>query len=360
MTKTHVKDPFESWKWWQRFKIDSDSWREAALADITELRGRMGFLQAKHRGHHGTHGGVPWRPRRPEEDITSLLNAVDKSLKNAKAAALYPRVLSGIAAERAREQIDAARLLLFECADEDELPALGREALALARQHLGADDPRRTELEATLHPNRPIDLTERHRDIAISAMRAALASAGTEQYQARSFRLVLRATFWMLFTTAVALAVFGALRPKVLQVCFHRDETVTHPIFICAGSEHVPNAYDVLVVELIGTAAAALTASFVLRNLDGTATAYSIPFALALVKLPSGAISAIIGVIFLGAGMIPGISRVLTREEVFAWAAIFGAGQQIVTRLLDAKGREVLDNIRGAEKRSPSAGSSQG
>ncbi|MFF5039741.1 hypothetical protein [Streptomyces nigra] len=330
-------DPFESWKWYQRFKIDSDSWREAALADIAELRARAAYWSQQ-----------PTTP--PNVSTQPLINEIEQTLNNAEEAARYPAVLSGTAAERAREQIDAARLLLFQAAPETELPGLGREALALARQHLGVSDPRRSQLEELLDPKGPNDLLPAQKDIAISAMRAALAAAGTEQYQARSFRLVLRATFWLLVAVAVALVVFGALRPRVLQLCFHKDEAATHPIFICAGSEHVPNGYDIFIVELIGVAAAALTASFVLRRLDGTATAYSIPFALALVKLPSGAISAFIGVIFLGAGIIPGIGEIVTREEVYAWAAIFGAGQQVVTRLIDIKGREVLGNIRGADR----------
>lgn len=317
--------------------LDSESWREAIRADAEELHARNEVLKIKNK----------------KSELVPLFDDVNRCLTAANEAARNLRIFSGTDPERAREQLDTARLLLLEATeDEEDLKAWGPDVSAMVRQHLGTSDPRRQELERVLTQGQcvAVDLSAKHKGKAVAALRAAQAAAATEQNQARSFRIVLRMLFWILSFIAVAIGVFGALRPKVIEICFHEPvKTPKAQALVCAGSESIPNSYDVLVVELIGVAAAALTASFVLRRLDGTATAYSIPFALAMVKMPSGAISAFIGIVFLGAGVVPGVGPEITREEVFAWAAIFGAGQQFVTRLIDMKGREVLDNVRGAK-----------
>jgi hypothetical protein len=64
----------------------------------------------------------------------------------------------------------------------------------------------------------------------------------------------------------------------------------------------------VLVVELVGLAAAAVATASSLRWIRGTSTPFNIPVALAILKLPSGALTAFLGVLLVRGEFIPGLS----------------------------------------------------
>ncbi|WP_405767468.1 hypothetical protein OHU34_19355 [Streptomyces sp. NBC_00080] len=313
------------------------SWQQFALARIHELEARE-------------------EAARCQENISAkterLLDGVSRNLDYAKDGAERSRsIRTGPALERTWNHIYAAQILLLEVVENGDLPAWGWEILAMARQHLGSTDPRRMRLEEILiQPEEMKPLAPEDREIAVQTLRAAQDASSVEKMQARSFRAILVATTIILMAVAAGLAVFGYFLPNVMQMCFHTDTIGTK--LICAASEtRKPGPYDTLAVEVIGLAAAALTAAFTIRKLDGTSTPYSIPFSLALLKLPAGAISAVIGLELIASGILPGVIRPITREDIFAWAVIFGASQQILTRYIDAKGREVLDNVRGSESK---------
>jgi hypothetical protein len=168
---------------------------------------------------------------------------------------------------------------------------------------------------------------------------------------------VFAATF-VLFVLACGLVALGVTSPGALNLCFSPSATQSQPgisalnvasaLTACPSSDTGPaGPYDVLVVELIGMTAAALTAAVALRGIWGTATPYSIPFALTLLKLPAGAVSALLGLMLFNAALIPGLNRLATQGEILAWAAILGIGQQALTRFVDQKGQSVLNAIQG-------------
>ena len=49
------------------------------------------------------------------------------------------------------------------------------------------------------------------------------------------------------------------------------------------------------------------------------------PLALSSLKLPAGAVSAVLGLILINGGLIPGLDKLNTPGEILAWAALFGA-----------------------------------
>src|SRR5690606_15318241 len=118
----------------------------------------------------------------------------------------------------------------------------------------------------------------------------------------RSFRLVLLGTAALLGVAAVGLGVLAWQRPDVLSVCFEPQDGVvcptgTHPT--AAGAQAAAGTWDVVTVEVVGLVAAALAAARSLRDARGSATPYGVPVALALVKLPSGAITAVVGLLLM-------------------------------------------------------------
>jgi hypothetical protein len=100
---------------------------------------------------------------------------------------------------------------------------------------------------------------------------------------------------------------------------------------------------DVILIELIGLAAATLAAAAAVRRIHGTSTPYGVPFAVAVVKLPSGALTAALGLLLMRADFIPGLSALDSPAQIIGWAIIFGYAQQLFTRLVDQRAQTVLD-----------------
>jgi hypothetical protein len=110
---------------------------------------------------------------------------------------------------------------------------------------------------------------------------------------------------------------------------------------------------DLLVVELVGLTAAAVATVGAIRSLRGSSERHGLPVALAVLKLPTGAITACLGLLLMRGQFIPGLSALDTSAQILAWALIFGYAQQVFTRLVDRQGNAVLDAVRGANKPPP-------
>jgi hypothetical protein len=110
---------------------------------------------------------------------------------------------------------------------------------------------------------------------------------------------------------------------------------------------------DVLLVELVGLIAAALAAAAALRRIHGTSTPYGVPFAVAVLKLPSGMLTAALGLLLIRADFVPGLSALDTPAQIIGWAIVFGYAQQLFTRFVDARAQTVLDTATGNEPCCP-------
>ena len=93
--------------------------------------------------------------------------------------------------------------------------------------------------------------------------------------------------------------------------------------------------------------------SFTLRRIKGSAERYGLPVSLAGLKLPTGAITAFLGLLLMRGQFVPGLSALDTSAQILAWALVFGYAQQLFTRLADQQGQTVLDNVRGADRPRP-------
>ncbi len=51
------------------------------------------------------------------------------------------------------------------------------------------------------------------------------------------------------------------------------------------------------------------------------------PFALIARELPTGALTAVLGLLLLRGGFVPGLSALDSTGQILAWALIFGAAQ---------------------------------
>lgn len=268
--------------------------------------------------------------------------------------------------------------------------------LAHVRAHLPSDDPRRVRIEelyewATAHwsnnqPPRgipkirkqdPEKLPARDRDAMVSAVREASSQARREVTRVRSYRNLLWVTAMLLVLSATGMIVLGALSPSTVPLCFNPTGLVVCPtedrdIRGQAGSAGQPpeeltpaqqekvenvmrrtaNPWDIAVVELVGLLGAALAVGHSLRRMRGTSTEFSLPVALAALKLPTGALTALLGLLLMRGGFVPGLTALDNPAQILAWAIIFGSAQQLVTRFVDQRAQGILEDVGRPDERT--------
>src|SRR4029453_805939 len=177
---------------------------------------------------------------------------------------------------------------------------------------------------------------------------------------------------------AIGVAITGLLRPTLIPLCFAPQEAGKTTV-VCPTAESLPfvptgepeqkgvptnnidfvvkltaKPLDLMVVELVGLTAAAIATAAAIRRIKGSSERYGLPVALAALKLPTGAITAFLGLLLMRGQFVPGLTALDTSAQILAWALVFGYAQQLFTRLVDQQGQTVLDNVRGADQPQPS------
>lgn len=213
---------------------------------------------------------------------------------------------------------------------------------AHVRQHLPVDDPRRAGMEELMKPGSREDPSESARESIVQAVRAASAEARREFTRVRSFRnLVLLSAVLMALIEAVA--CWGWAAPGHVALCFSPPE---QQALVCPTGDQ-PHQADLLLIEFVGLVAAAVSGATSLHNATGSATRLGLPVALAVLKLPTGALTAFLGLMLMRGGFVPGLSALDSPPQIIAWAIVFGAGQQLVTGLIDRQANNVLNQVAG-------------
>lgn len=352
----------------------SRPWREGAITRVNELDAILRWLVQQ--------------PDVPAPE--TLVQAVDRHLGIAREAAQSDhhvwRSLTGATLERAASNIDAAEAHLLRIAGDDYLRGQMPSFLAHVGRHLAQSDPRRVAIEEiATSPAAPKGravlngfssspaITDQQRNRIVAAVRAASSEAVREQLRACSFRNVLVVTALILMLLASGVALLGFLDPARVPLCFSpsQDGSITVVCPTATSKEEIPTAqagtgttpeqslsdiddviratadpFDVFTVEALGLVAAALASAVALRGLRGSSEPFGLPLALALLKLPSGALTAVLGLLLMRGGFVPGLSALDTSAQILAWAVLFGYAQQVFTRLVDQQAHTILDSIR--------------
>ncbi|WP_257457744.1 hypothetical protein [Archangium lipolyticum] len=267
---------------------------------------------------------------------------------------------SGVFIDTIETSLHAAQCLMLRYMPLGDLEARLPELIAIIREHLPAQDPRRVAVEELLQaPHASSLLTEPKRETVATAVEAALAAQEQEQVRVRSFRNIVYGVTACLTLLAVGLGILMAANPKLMPICFQPQGQIVCP----SASQPVPSHVedpdplfaelatraDYFVIELVGLTAAAVAAAASLRQLRGTSVPYSVPLALSLLKLPTGALTAVLGLLLMRGQFIPGLSALDTSAQIIAWAIVFGYAQQLFTRLVDQRGQALLNSVGGAE-----------
>jgi hypothetical protein len=384
----------------ERFRLikpRATPWREIALTQRTEIHGLAKSFAAR----ESTGPNTQSLCHAIDLHLCAVQQAVTgRDLRFYQRPAAY---MLGACAERAFGNLDKAEFFLLRLAPDDyvigQLPSL----YAQVRSHLRPGDPRLDDMKVITERYAPVapkpnakqvserqpELSQGDREAIAASFDAMSTVARREVARVRSFRNTLLVTAAALWLAVAVLTIISIDRPALLPMCFMLPESTavcpTHTgpqggaVALAAernqppypgydrisrlhGSRAVARAAneaeiddlvlrqtaargDVALIELVGIIAAAVAAAVALRSMNGTATPYSLPMALAFLKVPTGALTAVLGIVLLRGEFIPGLTALDTPGQIVAWAAVFGASQQLVTRLVDQRAQETLDKV---------------
>lgn len=242
-----------------------------------------------------------------------------------------------------KAEVEAMRLY-----NQDEVSAEIPAALSRVEVALNRDDPVLSEARTLLElpPGRQLQTLLR------KVVEAGYDASDRQLARIRNLRNVLLIATLLI---AVLDGVFGwiaFLTPSSLPLCFEPPAgTGTGTAVIACptgdGIGRQPDRLDMVVVALLGLLGGSLAAAVSIRNMRGTATPYDIPVCLALLKVPTGALTAVGALIAIRGEFVPGLSALDSQEQILAYALVFGYAQQLLTGLIDSRAREILDNFAG-------------
>jgi hypothetical protein len=321
------------------------AWREQALTRVAEMTSLLDRFDSQPMNDGNMTAAAP---HSTFDD--AILGHLDEAFRAAQQNSRWWDMKNGAVIERAMSNLDAAEALLLWRAPLPYLKGQVPHLWAHIRQHLPAVDPRRLRVQEVIGRSSDEDLDDNDKELLIQGVRAASSEARREFTRVRSFRNTLLTTAVLMTVIAVAVAVWGSLRPNDLAICFTPATGRVCP----AGGD--PLGTDMFLLEFIGMVSGAVSGSFSLRHMSGTSTRLGLPVALAVLKLPTGALTAFLGLLLMRGEFVPGLSNLDSSAQILAWAVVFGAAQQLVTGLIDKQADTVLNQIAGkAHQTSPIA-----
>ncbi|MFC6080356.1 hypothetical protein [Sphaerisporangium aureirubrum] len=269
---------------------------------------------------------------------------VDVALDYANERQGWRRWLTGQVIEGAWSNLYSATVLLYGLLPADELDARAPEVMATGRAYLPADDARLQRLAARVAAG---DIGERDRSLLQSVLRAAYTAASVESGRVRSFRNMLLGGVAILTLIVSGLVTLAAVWPSWLPMCGNGTLLATlgpRP----AMSQVCPTGYgqasrgDVPLVALLGMLGAALATAASLSTRSELSTRYSLAVAQNLLKVPAGVATAILGLLILNSGFVPGFTGLSSQTAILVWAMVFGYAQQVVTRFVDQRANSLM------------------
>jgi hypothetical protein len=334
-------------------ELTTAPWREQALTKIGEQRFVLEWMSQA--------AGA--------QAISDEIRSTIHDHWDAAEAAAKRRSRRGASVERVTSHLNAVDADLLRLAPPSyifgQIPAL----LERVRKCLPEDDTRRTRLEQLAAQPNLTNLSDFDRDLVVAARHAAAAEARREVTRLRSFRNVLLITAAVLAIAVTAVAVFAFVWPDKVPMCFSPNGSTVcttsttaipgastdsgaagqpstiSPARIDAAMRSAASGWDIAVVLAVGLLAAALAAAAALRRIRGTSTPFGLPVALALLKLPTGALTAVLGLILMRGEFVPGLSALDSSGQIVSWAVVLGYSQQLLTRFVDQRAQTVLDNF---------------
>jgi hypothetical protein len=330
--------------------LRSSTWARDVKVEITRIEHQLRIALVSHHSPEDRQIGEAIRAHLQEaEDMISRRRWI---------AALFSPFdwYRGTSIEQAYRSLHAARVFLVELVAEEDLDALVPGVLARVQSCLPATDPQRIELEKL--PNAD---PKTKRAKLVRALERGFAASDEAHANIRRFRNVVLCSAVLITLVTFLLVHEVGQHPTAVPLCFRPDITAAQaaslPVNQQAGSSRTvcpsgeqevgeapqsPSEFDIWIVAGLGLLGGGLSSAVSVRKMAHTAAPYDVPLALALLKLPTGALTAVAGIILLGGGFVPGLSELDTQRQILAYSLIFGYAQQLATRYLDERATTLL------------------
>jgi hypothetical protein len=273
--------------------------------------------------------------------------------------------LNGSMIEAAWAEIHEADVQLIELFNDDHLIGRIPEVLGTVRAYLPPEDTRRIALEAWSKAFTGTVVDHEHRELIATTLRAAYLFSDTEHGRVRSFRNVLLGTAVAITVLLLGIGFVGLVSAHSVSLCFTKavESTTTtpaKPMLICPTGErdevlNGPSGWDVFLVELVGLIGAALAGVRAIAGSRKDITPYSLTVTQAALKAATGAATAVVGMLFLSAGIVPGLSQLQSQAAILAYAVVFGYAQQLLTGMIDQRANAMLKAASPVTPAGPAA-----
>jgi hypothetical protein len=334
-------------------RVGGRSWSQEIETTVAALRMRIEMIRQR---PVLPHMGVAER----DAILQGVQSLLDGALQAAQGADPEYRTLKswwrGTSIEAAFRKSHQAEAELSRLYADFELKAEAPAAVARTDLSLNRDDPMRAEATRLL----TLPAGAEKRALLAKVIQVGHEAGDGSHARLRNFRNILLTTTWCMAVLVIGFAVVVVVRPSLVPFCFQPGPTPGGgaAIVACpsgAGPGQQPSAFDVVVVAVLGLLGGALSAAVSIRNLRGTSTPYDLPIALALLKVPAGALTAVGALVAIRGEFIPGLSALDTQEQILAYALVFGYAQQLLTGLIDRQALGLLDAVpsKDAEQARP-------
>ena len=277
-----------------------------------------------------------------------VCDLIDRAQNAANRVDPYPSRLMnwwrGTLVESAYRNLHEAKAQVVDLYDAHELNAEIPGVVARVHSTMSLSDPRRVSSR---------DL----QSLGVADQRAWLRRLICDSYDAldmkysrlRNFRnVILSAAFVLAMLTGLTVILMW-FQPTFISLCFPAGESGLLNCPSQAGAT-APSSWDVIVVALLGLLGGALATSVAIRKIEGAGTPYDVPVALAWLKVPLGAFVAILGILAVRGGFVPGLSQLDTQDQILAYALLFGFSQQLFTGVLDSKALSLVADLPTKER----------
>ena len=347
------------WHLWRRTREEPDPPRRVWVQNVNVaarfLESRLKAARARRAAHTKVDPGAAELDRCVEGFIRSARSAATRRDPVPGRLANWWR---GTLIEAAYQNLHAAEALIVNLYDKDEVAAEIPEAVARVNAGLSRDDERvvaALELQHALTDGRPLARTRAQLQKAIDVGHAAADQTHT---RLRGFRNTVLVSAALITLLVVSFVWYVYAHPSDVPLCFTPPHEEGLPAsWVCPTTELTPvpegggpnSPGDVIVVALLGLLGGAFSAAVAIKNLTGTSTPYDVPVALAGLKLPLGALTAIGGLIAIQGDFIPGLSELDSQAQVLAYSLVFGYAQQLFTGLIDRRAETLLSSAPGKD-----------
>jgi hypothetical protein len=352
----------------------SRTWAQDALANCNHLSGKLLAIRSRWPAEH-----EQTSPSDPlDVEGQARCRAVAELIEKAESAAhgKHPRYqpvvspFSGNCVEAAFRNAHYAEAALARLYSPAEIRAALPEAVRRVDAALEINDPTRKRALSLLepgtcdacgqerrsHPSFPADEDTAPCSAEELSEIIAIGHEASDRHRARLrvFRnLIIIATF-VTSLLMVGFLLLVARNPSWFPLCYEQEVAkVATPAFACPTAEGElgvtgrarPSGGDIAAVAVMGLLGGSLSAGVFIRGLYVNSTPYNVSIPLALLKLPAGATAAVVGLLLLAGDFVPGFTAVDRQHQILAYAVVFGFGQQLFTKMLDARAEELLANV---------------